>query len=131
MRYFWLFLSLLMVSGCAALGWSEAPVEQIPVQISTHGDQYFSILEAKAKLKGDELVISGRVRKLYNVDLPKTYDPRIKVTALGPDGEIIRSGSTKFLPLGMRRREKDFTIRLPNVSKGGTQVIVSYDPSES
>lgn len=129
-RTLFLCLSLLLIGGCAAGGWGEPDTRrEVPLQMSAAGDRYFSIIEAKAALKGDELLISGRVRKLSNATLPKPYDPRIDVVAVGSDDQVIGQCSAKFLPLGMRRREKDFSVRLPCIPASGMKVIVTYQPS--
>jgi len=115
---------VLFISGCAGVDLSSNGT--VSIKIEPRGDRHFSILSASARQNGNELVISGRVRKLLNEDLPKNYNARVDIIVIASDGHVAAQGSASFLPLGMRSRDKDFAVRFPHLARNGTTVSLAY-----
>lgn len=127
-----LCLLLLIPGGCATKGVNLVENGTVTMSRATRDDGHFALISACAYQKGNALLVSARVRKLMNGRLPDSYDPYINVSLLAPDGvTVICRQAVRVLPLALRRREKELTVRLPCSPEKGSNVVLAFAPNGS
>lgn len=119
----------LMLGGCALprperMAESTVKLEVVPTQVA-------SVSEARVEQRGEELVISGTVRKYHRFYLPSHVD----VVVCGPDGKMLgqvqqRLTGGYFTSRG-GEKEVRFTARLSLTPPAGSTVRVRYHAPSS
>lgn len=100
----------------------EVSVERMPSKGNT---QIFKVYVYK---EGDELVVSGRIKRLIKNNLPSRG--HVDIAVLSPKGETIAKTSTAYTPLIISRggphRASHFTARFSDMLPEVSTVRLSY-----
>jgi hypothetical protein len=116
--------------GCASRGLNLVGKGDVSIELVRSKE--ILIPGATVVQKGDELVISGKVKRRNSRLI---HGGHIDIAIIGPDGETLEHVSTPHIPRIIPRKGTQsafFTVRLPNHPDSGSIVRVAYhSPKES
>ena len=125
----------IAVSGC-----SQTPTASLTAVKTFHLDVSstdIQTLDVQAYQDGEELVVSGRVRRRCNFCYEDVRG-HVDIALLGPDGSVLATGSTFYSPRSIPKtgsRSSSFLARLPVIAGGGVAICTAYheelDPADS
>jgi len=131
-------ISLISLLMAGSLVWSGCATQQLnlvekgDVSIELVRSKEIHIPRATVVQDGDELVISGKVKRRHS---SLVHGGHIDIAIIGPEGEILDQVSTPHIPRIIPRKSTQtasFTVNLPTHLDYGSTVRVAYhSPKES
>lgn len=124
------------ISGCAAQHAASATGEQVYLDYSPEYSVVVSpvssvnISEARAYRKGEEFVISGRVRRTHEINLPGHVD----LAVCASDGTLLAQETARVPGLHSNRKgviELPFAFRLDFIPPKGAKIHIAYHAPSS
>jgi hypothetical protein len=125
-----------LISGCAAQQAAQATGEQVSLDYSPEYSVVVSpvssvtISEARAYREGEEFVISGRVRRTHEINLPGHVD----LAVCASDGTMLAQETMRVYGLHSNRKgviELPFVFRLNFIPPKGAKIRIAYHAPSS
>jgi hypothetical protein len=125
-----------LISGCAAQQAAQATGEQVSLDYSPEYSVVVSpmssvtISEARAYREGEEFVISGRVRRTHEINLPGHVD----LAVCASDGTLLAQETMRVSGLHSNRKgviELPFAFRLALIPPQGAKIRIEYHAPSS
>jgi len=124
------------ISGCAAQHAAHVTDEQVYLDYSPEYSVVVSpvssvtVSEARAYREGDDFVISGRVRRTHEINLPGHMD----LAVCASDGTLLAQETMRVSGLHSNRKgviELPFTFRLDFIPPKGAKIRIAYHAPSS
>ena len=125
-------LVAVVISGCATADIDHpkapTPPKRTPFKLERMPSESVLVSEVRAVRDGDGMLIYGKVKRAADncCDAARGH---VKITVVGPDGEIVDVFSVRYSPRNIpknRNRSSRFSARLPYVVPSDFPVRISY-----
>lgn len=122
---------VLTLSGCALQRPAPIAQEEIPVQVFSSGTDVRApmspvvITRALAQVEDQDLIVSGWVKRLYEVSLPGHID----IAVFAPDGTLLAKEKALVPGLNSNRRgvmQTRFQVQLPQIPPADAKILLHY-----
>ena len=127
-----LILAAVVISGCTTADIDHpkapSPRKRTPFRLERMPSESVLVSEVHAVMDGDGMLIYGKVKRAAN-NCCDTARGHVKITIVGPDGEIVDVVSVRYSPRNIpknRSRSSRFSARLPYVVPSDFPLRISY-----